>query len=79
MSQLICPEIDIDYNGNDIGSQGSESWEKCAQLCSKSTSCSAWSWSSIYKKCHFKNKNWRDGRIVLKNIISGEKACVGSK
>ena len=76
-----CQEIDIDYYGNDAGSylKNVASWEKCARLCSKSTSCFAWSWSNINKRCYFKNKNWRNDRKVLENIISGEKTCLGSE
>ena len=75
----------MDYSQNDAGSISNiATWELCAMACAMREDCYAWSWvtndspaQDIRGKCHFKNSNWKSGRMVRESVISGEKTCLG--
>ena len=80
---LDCREINMDYEGNDVGKLTNiDSWEKCSEECTKKSGCFAWSYvtdkhinTGWRGNCHFKSSSWKNGRKAAANIVSGEKSC----
>lgn len=77
-----CPEVGIDYEGDDINSCGikTESWQKCSEECRKNVHCLYWTWgTNDFKTVSWRTtcclKNAKSGRRIYRGCISGSKQC----
>ena len=74
-----CPEINIDYPGNDLRQTIEETWQKCAEKCGNTAGCEYWTWTppesapKYPKWCFLKTAK---GNVkFLYKAVSGAKGC----
>ena len=71
-----CPEMDVNYPRNDIGSDVDvKTWQECSNLCVKKPECYAWTWWQ--EKCHYKNEKFGLEKTSMVGAVSGPVTCIG--
>ena len=79
-----CPEVNIDYYGNDLqGPVIAETWQDCSDYCRTLQGCNYWSYvsdsfptASMHKACFLKTSN--SGRQASFGVLSGSRDCGGT-
>jgi hypothetical protein len=71
--QSTCSiEVNINYQGNDIGGQGSVlSATDCCNLCFRTANCFAWSYFVQYNYCYLKGSAVVLNRQIYNGMVSG--------
>jgi hypothetical protein len=65
-------EANINYQGNDIGSQGGiVTAGECCTLCFQTANCFTWSFFVQYNYCYLKGSSITLNRQVYNGIVSG--------
>jgi len=72
--RYACPENDVRFDGNDIGTAETATWEECGQLCNLTDGCNFWSWHTDDYICNLKDSDGA-GLEEHDNRISGARGC----